>query len=326
MAHPDLPSALNPAVRRILDAVAAQSGIATTNSVATLNHSLQGSSLKPVRHGGLGRRPEQFASEVYDLAIADASLAWLATAFNSAASDVATLLDGGLWDGDPDALTTIGHRGTGVLVDGRLSGRWLSVVGAGYADRLLLSTDDGSGCHVLIPRDSAHLEPIGDHLGLGAAGICDVAVTELTVAPHWILREARSHTVVTPRCAAAAVVGSADGLWRAHVEQARARLATSYGSEETTDTTAAQLAWAASDIDAAKLQITVAVAAPNDPEDVAWAAQQAVARARSAADRLLGHSRHALNASDPVTRRWRDVHAGCRLAVPLIGATASPLR
>ena len=326
MAHPDLPRSLNPAMRSILDRVAAESEVETTNSVAALSHSLEDRSLKPVRDGGFGASPEQFASEIYDLAIADASLAWLAAMFNCAASDVTTLLGNGLWDGDPDALITTGHRGQGVLVDGRLSGRWRSVVGAGYADWLLLSTDDGSACHVLVPRDSAHLEPVGDHLGLAAAGICDVAVTELPVAPHRILRGAHTHTAVTSRCAAAAVVGSADGLWRAHVEHARARLATSYGGEETTDTTAAQLAWAASDIDAAKLQITTAVAAPEGPEDVAWASQQAIARARSAADRLLGHSRHALSASDPVTRRWRDVHAGCRLAVPLIDATASPLR
>jgi hypothetical protein len=29
---------------------------------------------------------------------------------------------------------------------------------------------------------------------------------------------------------------------------------------------------------------------------------------------LLTSSRHALDASDPVTNRWRDVHAGSRLA------------
>ena len=39
-----------------------------------------------------------------------------------------------------------------------------------------------------------------------------------------------------------------------------------------------------------------------------------------AADRLIANSRHGLNASDPVTALWRDVHAGCRLAVRLFAA------
>jgi 3-hydroxy-9,10-secoandrosta-1,3,5(10)-triene-9,17-dione monooxygenase len=33
---------------------------------------------------------------------------------------------------------------------------------------------------------------------------------------------------------------------------------------------------------------------------------------------LLASSRHALDASDPVTNRWRDVYAGYRLAVRII--------
>ncbi|MDZ4232197.1 MAG: hypothetical protein U1C73_00205 [Dietzia sp.] len=326
MAESDPPRPLNPMVHQILDRAAANSGGAATESSAALRNSLAGQSLKPVRHGGLGRNAEQFASEVYDLAIADASLAWLAAVFNTSAHDVATLQDDGLWEGRPNALITTGHHGEGALVDGRLTGRWRLVVGAEYAEWFLLSVDIGSACRVLIPRDGARIEPIGEHFGLGAAGICDVAVSELTVEPRRVLRGARPSMVVAAASAAAAVVGSADGLWRAHVEQARARLAASHGGDETTDVAAAQLGWSASDIDAAKLQITTVVAAPGNPEDVAWASQQAVARARSAADRLLDHSRHALNASDPVTRRWQDVHAGCRLAVRLMDAKSSPLR
>lgn len=119
--------------------------------------------------------------------------------------------------------------------------------------------------------------------------------------------------------AAAAVVGSADGVWRKHVDQVRARLDISYGGDEVTDEAAAQVARAASDIDAAKLQITDSL----DPGTTAWALAQSVTRARSATDRLLASSKHALNSSDPVTHRWRDVHAGCRLALPIIDGLAS---
>jgi hypothetical protein len=54
------------------------------------------------------------------------------------------------------------------------------------------------------------------------------------------------------------------------------------------------------------------------PETATWAFAQSVARARGAADRLLASGRHALDASDPVTDLWRDVHAGCRLAVGIL--------
>jgi hypothetical protein len=60
---------------------------------------------------------------------------------------------------------------------------------------------------------------------------------------------------------------------------------------------------AASDIDAAKLQVITTC----DLASATWAFQQAVARARGSADRLLGSSRHALDASDPVTSQWKDV-------------------
>jgi 3-hydroxy-9,10-secoandrosta-1,3,5(10)-triene-9,17-dione monooxygenase len=123
--------------------------------------------------------------------------------------------------------------------------------------------------------------------------------------------------------AAAAVVGSADGVWRNHVDQVRARLDISHGGDEVTDEAAAQMARAASDIDAAKQQILASL----DPGSAAretptWAFEQSIARARAAADHLLASSRHALNSSDPVTKRWRDVHAGCRLAAPIIASAS----
>ncbi len=118
------------------------------------------------------------------------------------------------------------------------------------------------------------------------------------------------------------MVGSADGVWRKHVDQVRARLDVSYGGDEVTDEAAAEVARAASDIDAAKLQLTGALD-PAAPETATWAFAQAVARARGAADRLLASSRHALDASDPVSDLWRDVHAGCRLAVRILDALPS---
>ena len=205
-----------------------------------------------------------------------------------------------------------------MLAGGRLSGRWESVVAAEYADWLLLPAENGSAvCRVLVPRRAASIEVADLRSGLLAAGIQDVTVTGWPVDAHHIFGSGHSARIAAA-AAAAAVVGSADGVWRRHVEQVRARLATSYGGDEITDKASAQVAWAASDIDAARLQLITSLQTTDDSASVVWACQQAVARAKGAADRLLGNSRHALDASDPVTRLWRDVHAGCRLAVPLL--------
>ena len=112
------------------------------------------------------------------------------------------------------------------------------------------------------------------------------------------------------------MVGSADGVWRSHVDRVRARLTVSHGGDEVTDDAAAQVARAASDIDAARLQVVTAL--DDGPGMRAWRFRQAVARAHGAADRLLANSRHALDAADPVSMRWRDVQAGRRLADALL--------
>jgi len=165
---------------------------------------------------------------------------------------------------------------------------------------------------------------------LRALGICvgvlrDVTVLEANAPPSTLSMTSRIsagrqipafRTRSIGRDVSSAVVGSADGVWRTHVDQVRARLDISYGGDEVTDEAAAAVARAASDIDAARIQITGSV----DPATSTWAFAQSIARARGAADRLLTSSRHALDASDPVTNRWRDVHAGARLAGRIIGS------
>jgi 3-hydroxy-9,10-secoandrosta-1,3,5(10)-triene-9,17-dione monooxygenase len=251
---------------------------------------------------------DEFVWAVCELAALDGSLGWLAAVYNAAAHEVSglPLAAREAWDEDPRALITIGRRGSGDLAGGRLTGRWNSVVGTEHADWLLLSA--GPARRVLVPRSRVHVEPTDG--GLEEAGVGDVTVDDLAIdEAHVFGGGDRDSGLITGAGAAAAVVGTADGVWRTHVAQVRARLDFSYGGDEVTDEAAAEVARAASDIDAAKLQITGSLDAA-----AAWAFTQSVARARGAADRLLASSRHALDASDPVTTRWRDVHAGCRLA------------
>jgi 3-hydroxy-9,10-secoandrosta-1,3,5(10)-triene-9,17-dione monooxygenase len=310
-------------VHEILDK-AIESGALNAESIAVLHGSATGQALKPARHGGFARRADEFISEVCELAAIDGSIGWLAAVFNAAAFEVAMLSAPAadeVWTSDPEVLITTSYSGEGALAhDRRLTGRWEAVIGAEFADWLLLPADNGAARRVLVPRDAARIDPVRHHIGLDAAGICDVTVSDATVDDSHVFDGDRRAAVIAEAGAAAAVVGSADGVWRRHVEQERARLATSYGGDEVTNEAAAHMAWAASDIDAAKLQVTASLVLSDDHAAEPWAYQQAVARARGAADRLLANSRHALDATDPVTRLWRDVHAGCRMAVRFVDA------
>ncbi len=269
--------------------------------------------LQPLQHGGRGLPVDEFVWAVCELAAHDGSLGWLAAIYNAAAYEVAGLPAAHeVWDAHPDALITAGHRGSADLADGQLTGRWKFVVGAEQADWLLLPV--GLSCRVLVPRSHVRVESAERAAGLATAGVGEVIVDGLAVDDGRVFTGDRGAGLIVGAGAAAAVVGSADGVWRKHVEQVRARLDVSYGGDEVTDEAAAEVARAASDIDAAKLQITGSLD-PATPETATWAFAQSVFRARGAADRLLASSRHALDASDPVTDLWRDVHAGCRLAI-----------
>lgn len=291
--------------------------------------------LQPARHGGAAVAPAEFVSAVADLAARDGSAGWLAAAVNTAAHAVAGLGEAAaerVWGADTGALVTAcvppAGRLTGRRGKLRLTGRWESVTGAEYADWLLLGALAGDGARrVLLPRAAVRVERRDGPRGLDGAGISDVTVAdtvvdESAVFSHgdntpWGTEEFDAAVqIVTGAGQAAAVVGAATGVWQAHVGQVRRRLATSYGSEDTTELTssAVLVAAAASDIDAAALQIVGSLGATAS--DAATAHRQAVTRARDAADRLLASgSRHALDAADPVARRWLDVLAGHRLTI-----------
>lgn len=301
--------------------------MAEAESIAALSGSEAHRVLQPARYGGRAGSADEFVSVVCALAERDGSLGWLAMTYNAAAHELAnlpeTVLDE-VWGTDPGTLIATAFRGLGELGPNHtLTGRWESVVGAEYADWLLLPAAAHDGpVRALVPCAAVRTERTAVDLGgLDAAGIRDVSVSALEVDARHVFRGGDGQALIAVIGAAAAVVGSADGVWRKHVSQVRARLATSSGGDEVSDAAAAQVAWAASDIDAARLQLT----APDDLAAAIRVHRQAVARARDAADRLLEHSRHALDASDAVTRAWRDVHAGCRMAVQLVDGLSTGL-
>lgn len=262
---------------------------------------------RPSAHDGLGLAPDEFIRVLGDIAVSDGSLGWLAGSYGIAALALAPAVADDVWGARPDAVVTAGHRGSALVAEGRLTGRWGSVVGAEHADWFLLSCD---ARYVLLPRRRVDVAVRARPAALPGAGIGDVTVTDVAIDDR---DTAVADPVLAAAAAASVVVGSALGGWHRHVDQVRARLAISYGGDEITDEAAAQIARTASDLDASRLQIATAEFAGGTAPYV-----QAIARARGAADRLMASSRHALDASDPVTAAWRDVHAGCRLAAAVM--------
>ncbi|MFI5511245.1 hypothetical protein ACIA48_27625 [Mycobacterium sp. NPDC051804] len=307
-------------VREVLAKMAASDTV-TAESLVGLQRSLTGQAFRPSRYGGSEQDADEFVSQICELAALDGSLGWLAATFNAAAIHVATLPDDvvhAIWGTDSDAVVTIALHGSGAVdPDGRLTGTWESVVGAEYADWLVLPTDHAAS-RVLVPCSAADIEPTKEPSCLGAAGLSDVAVAGYPVDDSYAFTSNQCAAAIAMAGAAAAVIGSADGVWRRHVEKMRARLATSYSGDELAIAAPAQVGRAACDIDATKLQIIDALRRPNAEASSSWEYEQAIARARGVADRLLQNSRHALDLNDPATRRWRDVHAGCRLAADFL--------
>ena len=313
-------------------------GARTAESIAVLDDSSTTRLLQPAEHGGRGVTVAEFVSAISELAARDGSAGWLAAVLNAAAHQVAALGGGAaerVWGSDPAALVTMGTRSDGQLTrEGshfRLTGRWNTVTGATLAHWLLLRAGlGGTGHWVLLPRDAVDVTQRDDIVGLRTTGIGDVAVSGVAVQESAVYPCADEKscaeggfgtisTVVAGAAAAAAVIGAAVGIWQAHVGQVRQRLATSYGSEDTAErtTSAVVVAETASTIAAARMQLDESLCAEAAP--AARAQLQAVARARTAADRLLGSgNRHALDAADPVTRLWLDASAGYRLAVRLL--------
>ncbi|MGV0815589.1 hypothetical protein ABQF34_26875 [Mycolicibacterium boenickei] len=322
------------------------SGPSATESIALVRDSETSRLLQPARYGGRAVSAAEFVSAVADLAERDGSAGWLAAAVNTGAYQVARLDEPTaerVWGADPGALVAVCGDPAGQLTgrrgQHRLTGHWESVTGAQIADWFLLSAqEDDSVRYVLVPREAVRVDgPVGLR-GLHDAGIGDVTVSDAVVDDSTVFAHHDDNPsgtaefddvqpapgIVAGAGQAAAVVGAASGVWRAHVGQVRQRLATSYGSEDTTELTssAVLVARAESDIDAARLQLTASLGATA--ADAAMAHRQAVTRVRNAADQLLSSgSRHALDTTDPVARLWLDVLAGYHLTIRRVGGDPS---
>ena len=295
-------------------------------SLAALADPISGRLLRPVQHDGAGADEADLVELVLRVAAIDASVGWLAAAFNSAARDLGELAPAAaadIWRTNPAALVTSANQVGGRLSRQlRLTGRWGPVVAGTFADWFLLPVGGPARPRLcLAPRGALDIAAPTGRGGLAAAGISEVAVTELALQDWHVIGGSMT---VSRAATAAAVVGSAERMWRSHVERTRARMSGAQVSDELPEAVARHVARASSDIDAAKLQVLSSVDPRCDGTHAVFAQTQAAARARDAADRLLGSGRHALQAADPVTRHWRDVHEGYRLAMGSTPVSADP--
>ena len=275
-------------------------------SVETSTNEVAVRTLQPTRFGGLGQTFSDLIATVGDIAAHDGLRALRIAMLNSGAHEVAERSDvSALVWADPKALIATAFSGDGTLADGQLSGRWTSVIGAAEANWLLLPVAGKQGQRVLVARDHVEVTSTASN-GLA----CDIAASAAPV-DHVFSDVCEPAVISVGVGLAAAALGAAHGLWRAHVNQVQARLATE-GGPEVDDGAAATVARVAADIDAARLQLRSATSRALPA--ALWSCRQVIARSVGAADQLLASSRYSLDATNPATELWRDVQTVANLA------------
>lgn len=313
--------------------------------------------LQPKRYGGLEAEPRHFYEVVRDIAGACGSTGWVAGVvgvhpwqiglFPEAAQD-------DVWSADPGALVSSAYAPIGRLtpVEGgyRLKGRWSFSSGCDHASWALLGAmllgADGKPIDfmtTLVPRSEYEIVDVWDTMGLRGTGSNDIAVQDLFVPAHRVLRNYEHSQLRGPgqkvntgplyrlpfgavftTAIAAAVVGTVSGCFEQYIEAMRDRVRLSLGGGRFTDDQFAQVAVAraASEIDAAVLQLDRNMSelyAGAKAGEIAWEL-----RVRARRDQVLATER-ALSAIDllfktaggqsllhgnPIERAWRDAHAG----------------
>ncbi|MFI8964633.1 3-hydroxy-9,10-secoandrosta-1,3,5(10)-triene-9,17-dione monooxygenase oxygenase subunit [Streptomyces sp. NPDC053493] len=314
--------------------------------------------LQPRAHGGFAADPVVFYTAVKEIAKACGSTGWVASVVGVHPWHVALYdpkAQDEVWGADPDTRICSSYAPTGKVTpaDGgfRISGRWRFSSGCEHADWALLGglVTDADGRPVdmrtfLVPRTAYTIDPVWDTVGLRGTGSHDIVCDDVFVPEHRALGFGPVTALDTPgqrvnpeplyRLPYAAVftttistsiVGIAEGAWEGHVAATRERFRVSYGQQVAEDPFAqVRIARAASDIDAAWLQLTRNIAELYERAR-AGAELTTVLRARARRDQVAATERAvaavdllvenagggAMRTGDnPVQRAWRDVHTG----------------
>ncbi|MFB9728854.1 3-hydroxy-9,10-secoandrosta-1,3,5(10)-triene-9,17-dione monooxygenase oxygenase subunit [Haloechinothrix salitolerans] len=314
--------------------------------------------LQPKRYGGIEADPVDFYTAVKLISSACGSTGWVASIlgvhpwhvalFDAAAQDE-------VWNDDPDTRISSSYApmGKATVVDGgyRLSGKWSFSSGCDHSTWVLLGGPafDAEGnpvdfCTYLLPKSDYEINDVWDTVGLRGTGSNDIIVQDVFVPQHRALsfipmskcqvpgQEVNPGPLyrlpfgsVHPSTITAPIIGMAQGAYEAHVEHQRSRVRAAYAGEKANEDPFAKvrIAEAASEIDAAWLQLTSNIAEEYRHacagEKIPFSLRVKVRRdqvrgterAIAAVDRLFENSGgRALQSGTPIQRFWRDAHAG----------------
>ena len=313
--------------------------------------------LQPKNYGGYESDPVSFYTAVKEIASACGSTGWVASILGVHPWHVA-LFDGKaqeeVWNDDVDVRISSSYApmGKAEVVEGgyRLTGRWSFSSGCDHCTWVLLGGPafaDGKPvdfCTYLLPIADYSIVDVWDTVGLRGTGSNDIVVEDVFVPQHRALSFIATSKCKTPgqevnpgplyrlpygsvhpSTITAPIIGMAQGAYDAHVEHQRKRVRAAYMGEQSKEDPFAKvrIAEAASDIDAAWLQLThnidelyqLACRREKLPFSTRLRVRRdqvrGTERAISAIDRLFENSGgRALQRGTPIQRFWRDAHAG----------------
>lgn len=242
---------------------------------------------RPRAHGGLAADPACFYEALRELGHACGSTGWTSGVLGVNAWLVAQFAPPAqeeVWGASPGALVCSSLAPVGKVVpagDGfRLTGHWSFSSGCEHADWAVLGgmvpRDDAPAAlwYFLLPRTDIRVDPVWSAVGLGGTGSQDLLVDDVHVPARRALALAALHAPVRPGHAAnpeplyrlpmgpvlttslaAPVVGMAEAAYDAFLTAARARVRFGDARAAEDPFTQVRVGRAASDIDAARLQL-----------------------------------------------------------------------
>ncbi|MFD5767383.1 3-hydroxy-9,10-secoandrosta-1,3,5(10)-triene-9,17-dione monooxygenase oxygenase subunit [Streptomyces sp. NPDC127049] len=314
--------------------------------------------LQPKAFGGRAADPVTFYTAVKEIARACGSTGWVASVVGVHPWHVALYdprAQQEVWGEDQKTRIASSYAPTGkaAAADGgfRLSGRWHFSSGCDHARWALLGclVTDAEGKPVdmrtfLVPRSDYRVDDVWDTVGLRGTGSNDIVVDDVFVPEHRALSfgpvtalDVPGHEInpepvyrlpyagVFTTTIATPIVGIAEGAYDSYAEATRKRFRVSYGQQVAEDPFAqVRIARAASDIDAAWLQLTRNIGAmyalaergeelpmelrTRTRRDQVLATERAVAAIDLLMENAGGNAMRT--GSGAVQRAWRDAHTG----------------
>ncbi|MET8051594.1 acyl-CoA dehydrogenase family protein [Streptosporangium sp. NPDC005286] len=328
--------------------------------------------LQPADFGGYAAHPRDFAEAVMAVAKACGSTGWVCGVGGVHPWEMALCdrrLQEEVWGSDPNTWIASPYMPSGVATptDGGyiLRGHWQFSSGTDHCDWIflgaLLGDAEGKpaqpmkGLHVVLPRsDYTIVEDSWDVIGLRGTGSKDVIVDGAFIPAYRTIdaaevaegelaaeRAGRTETVyrlpfwsMFPLGITSAVIGICEGALATHLDYQRDRVTASGTKVKDDPYTLYAISEAASEIEAARLQLLDGISRLYDLADsgkpITFADRALVRRnqvrcawrAVSAVDEIFARSGgNAVRRNNPMQRFWRDAHVGLQHAIHIPGNT-----